>query len=61
MMTLWDDLIATSFVESTGSPNTADIKFSNTTSDISYAHAYFPGQVNNEGRVIRKNIRLGLA
>jgi serralysin len=48
MMTLWDDLIAPSFVESTGSPNTADIKFSNTTSSISYAHAYFPGQVNRE-------------
>ena len=48
MMALWDDLIAPSFVESTGSPNTADIKFSNTTTSISYAHAYFPGQVNNE-------------
>ncbi len=48
VMTLWDDLIAPSFVESTGSPNTADIKFSNTTTGISYAHAYFPGQVNNE-------------
>ncbi len=48
MMTLWDDLIAPSFVESTGSPNTADIKFSNTTTDISYAHAYYPGQVNDE-------------
>ena len=48
MMTLWDDLIAPSFVESTGSPNTADIKFSNTTTDISYAHAYFPGKVNYE-------------
>ena len=31
IMGLWDDLIAPSFVESTGSPNTADIKFSNTT------------------------------
>ena len=47
-MAMWDDLIAPSLVESTGSPNTADIKFSNTTTDISYAHAYFPGQVNNE-------------
>ncbi len=44
MMTLWDDLIAPSFVESTGSPNTADIKFSNTTTDISFAHAYYPGR-----------------
>ncbi|MDP1700574.1 MAG: cadherin domain-containing protein, partial [Aestuariivirga sp.] len=48
MMTLWDDLIAPSFVESTASPNTADIKFSNTTTSIGYAHAYFPGQVNRE-------------
>ncbi len=48
MMTLWDDLIAPSFVESTGSPNSADIKFSNTTTDIGYAHAYFPGQANRE-------------
>lgn len=48
MMTLWDDLIATSLVESIASPNTADIKLSNTTSDISYAHAYFPGEVNSE-------------
>ncbi len=48
VMAMWDDLIAPSFVESTGSPNTADIKFSNTTTGISYAHAYFPGQVNNE-------------
>jgi Ca2+-binding RTX toxin-like protein len=48
MMTLWDDLIAPSLVESTGSPNTADIKFSNSTTDVSFAHAYFPGQVNSE-------------
>jgi serralysin len=48
MMALWDDLIAPSFVESTGSPNTADIKFSNTTTSIGYAHAYFPGQVSSE-------------
>ncbi len=48
MMTLWNDLIAPSFVESTGSPNTADIKFSNSTTGVSYAHAYFPGQVNDE-------------
>ncbi|MEQ1524021.1 MAG: M10 family metallopeptidase, partial [Aestuariivirga sp.] len=48
MMTLWDDLIAPSLVESTGSPNTADIKFSNSTTDVSYAHAYYPGQVNDE-------------
>jgi Ca2+-binding RTX toxin-like protein len=51
MMTLWDDLIAPSFVESTSSPNTADIKFSNTTTSIGYAHAYYPGQVGKEGNI----------
>ena len=48
MMTLWGDLITPSFVESTGSPDTADIKFSNTTTGPSYAWAYYPGQVNKE-------------
>ena len=48
MMTLWDDLIAPSFAESTGSPNTADIKFSNSTTGVSFAHAYYPGQVSDE-------------
>ncbi|HRX34991.1 MAG TPA: M10 family metallopeptidase C-terminal domain-containing protein [Aestuariivirga sp.] len=49
MMQTWDDLIAPSFVEATGSAgNTADIKFSNTTSNNGYAHAYYPGQTNNE-------------
>ncbi len=61
MMTLWDDLIAPSFVESTGSPNTADIKFSNTTTSISYAHAYFPGQVNTRGFILRQDCGFGLA
>ena len=61
MMTLWDDLIAPSFVESTGSPNTADIKFSNTTTDISFAHAYYPGQVNIEASSYDKIDRFGLA
>ncbi|MEL7049653.1 MAG: M10 family metallopeptidase, partial [Pseudomonadota bacterium] len=44
---LWDDLIATDFVESNG--NTADIKFSNTTTNIGYAHAYSPGVAGDEG------------
>ena len=39
---LWDDLIAPSFVE-TASANSSDIKFSNTTTNIGYAHAYYPG------------------
>ncbi len=48
MMTLWDDLITPTFVESTASPNTADIKFSNTTTGPSYAWAWYPGQVNTQ-------------
>jgi Ca2+-binding RTX toxin-like protein len=48
MMSLWDDLIAPTFVESTSSPNTADIKFSNTTTGPNYAYAYYPGKVNSE-------------
>ncbi|MEO1206864.1 MAG: M10 family metallopeptidase [Pseudomonadota bacterium] len=44
---VWDDLIATDFVETNG--NTADIKFSNTTSNIGYAHAYSPSIAGDEG------------
>ncbi|MGB3723354.1 MAG: M10 family metallopeptidase, partial [Pacificimonas sp.] len=44
---LWDDIIAPSFVEASN-PNAADIKFSNTTTNIGYAHAYFPGRVGDE-------------
>ncbi|MBV7255727.1 M10 family metallopeptidase C-terminal domain-containing protein [Pacificimonas sp. WHA3] len=44
---LWDDLIAPSFVES-ADPNVGDIKFSQTTSNIGFAHAYFPGIVGRE-------------
>ncbi len=38
---LWDDLIAPSFVE-TSNANTADLTISNTTTNISYAHAWYP-------------------
>lgn len=49
MMQSWDDLIAPSLVEAAGSAaNAADIKLSNTTSGISYAHAYYPGQTGVE-------------
>ncbi len=48
IMGLWDDLITPSFVENTGSPDTADIKFSNTTTNNGFAKAYGPGQVNAE-------------
>jgi Ca2+-binding RTX toxin-like protein len=48
MMTLWDDLIAPSFVESTGSPNAADIKFSNSNTGVGFAAGYYPGEVGRE-------------
>jgi serralysin len=47
VMDLWDDLIATSITESS-SANAADIKVSNTTTAVSYAHAYYPGTAGNE-------------
>ena len=46
-ISLWDDLIAPSFVEASNG-NTADIKISNTTTSIGYAHAYFPGVAGRE-------------
>ncbi|WP_434055990.1 MAG: M10 family metallopeptidase C-terminal domain-containing protein [Roseibium sp.] len=42
-LALWDDLIAPSLVEDTEDPEYADINFGNTTSNIGYAHAYYPG------------------
>jgi len=45
---LWDDLIAPDFVETT---STTNIKFSNTTTDIGYAHAYYPGSSLASGSV----------
>ncbi len=54
IMRVWDDLIAPSFVENTDSPNTTDIKFSNTTTNNGYAHAYFPGQVDAEAFQFQK-------
>ncbi len=44
---LWDDLIAASISEASN-PNTADIKVSNTTTAVSYAHSYYPGAVGAE-------------
>jgi serralysin len=46
-ISLWDDLIAPTFVEAADG-NTADIKISNTTTNIGYAHAWFPGEVGDE-------------
>jgi len=40
---LWDDVIATDLVAS-ADPNAADIRFSNSTTGVGYAHAYYPGQ-----------------
>ncbi len=49
-MELWDDLMAPSFVEITSSFG-ADIEFSNTTTSIGYAHAYFPGGWSGAGSI----------
>ncbi|MGH6854453.1 MAG: M10 family metallopeptidase, partial [Aestuariivirga sp.] len=45
---LWDDLIAPDFVETT-SP--ANVTFQNTTTNIGYAHAYYPGGGSASGSV----------
>jgi serralysin len=45
---LWDDLIAPDFKLATGNTN---IKFSNTTTNIDYAHAYYPGNYAEAGSV----------
>ena len=42
-ISLWDDLINDSFVEAVSNQQNANIKFGNTTTYISFAHAYFPG------------------
>ena len=48
-MELWDSLIAPNFNLAAG--NSANIKFANTTTNIQYAHAYFPGQSTTAGSV----------
>jgi serralysin len=45
---LWDDLMATDFVETASNPR---ITFQNTTTSIGYAHAYFPGSWAGAGSV----------
>ncbi|WP_422040367.1 M10 family metallopeptidase C-terminal domain-containing protein [Roseibium sp.] len=39
---LWDDLIAPALVEETVNQQYSQIKFGNTTTEIDYAHAYYP-------------------
>ena len=39
---LWDEVIAADIVEA-ADPNTADIRFSNSSTGVGYAHAYYPG------------------
>jgi Ca2+-binding RTX toxin-like protein len=51
MMKYYDDIIAPSVVEATGAAaNAADIKISNTTTGGGYAHAYYPGYINDESQ-----------
>ena len=40
---LWDDVIASDIVAA-ANPNSADIRFSNSSTGVSYAHAYYPGE-----------------
>ncbi len=51
VMELWDDLIVPSFNEVTSSPQFANVTFANTTTNIGYAHAYYPGGSNWSGSV----------
>jgi serralysin len=48
-MALWDSLIAPNFTLAAG--NAGDIKFANTTTNISYAHAYMPGSSGMAGSI----------
>ena len=45
---LWDDLVAPQFVETTG---ITDIEMANSTTGVSYAHAYYPGGWSGAGSV----------
>ncbi|NJM30422.1 MAG: serine 3-dehydrogenase [Rhizobiales bacterium] len=47
-MSLWDDLAAVDFAESAGA---TQITFQNTTTDIGYAHAYYPGGWSGAGSI----------
>jgi serralysin len=47
-MSLWDDLAAIDFTESAGA---AQVTFQNTTTDIGYAHAYYPGTWGPAGSI----------
>ena len=47
---LWDDLMAPDFTLAS-SANTANVRYSNTTTNISYAHAYYPGTGTGYGSV----------
>jgi serralysin len=49
VMSLWDDLIAPDFREVAGS--NANIKYENTTTNVGYAHAYYPGTYTGAGSV----------
>ena len=44
---LWNDLIATNIVQASD-PNDADIRFSNSSTGVSYAHAYYPGPTGTD-------------
>ncbi len=49
-ITLWDDLIRPNFTL-VADGSTANVKFENTTTNIGYAHAYYPGSWSGAGSV----------
>ena len=49
-VTLWDDLIKPNF-SLVADGSTANVKFENTTTNIGYAHAYYPGSWSGAGSV----------
>ena len=50
---LWDDVIAAD-ITAASDPNAADIRFSNSTTGVSYAHAYYPGQTDADSYSYQK-------
>ncbi len=51
---LWNDVIAVDLVAASD-PNTADIRISNSTTGVSYAHAYGPGEVGIDNYAYQKS------
>jgi serralysin len=48
---LWDDLITPDFTLNTADPTKANVKYMNTTTNVGYAHAYYPTGTQAGGTV----------